>query len=203
MDALCLVIHTPSTRQNTSFYLSSIEFCEMCSCGGCGYRLGGVLFAEITLELLSLYRISDLFLVKVFERGWFVSFITRCCCQDAFGRKVKEQLVESRFRRRRTSYNCGKLVFSFSFVVCHVDYDFSQMGYSRRVVWSLGCLAISNYWLLDKNGRNHLCRSVPRSLVIWYILCGLCAVFPLVPVDRSENTFFMSVLFFHRSFVLL
>ncbi|XP_006456924.1 hypothetical protein AGABI2DRAFT_122803 [Agaricus bisporus var. bisporus H97] len=67
------------------------------------------------------------------------------------------------------------------------------MGYSRRVVWSLGCLAISNYWLLDKNGRNHLCRSVPRSLVIWYILCGLCAVFPLVPVDRSENTFFIAL----------
>jgi phosphatidylinositol glycan class N len=84
----------------------------------------------------------------------------------------------------------------FFFLFIMVTENDWKMGYTHRVIWSLGCLAVSSCWLLEKNGRERLRRLVPRSLVFWYILCGLCSVFPLVPVDRSENTFFMLVPFF-------
>ncbi|KAF9445334.1 PigN-domain-containing protein [Macrolepiota fuliginosa MF-IS2] len=66
-------------------------------------------------------------------------------------------------------------------------------GYTHRTVWSFGALAMANSWLFQKNGRASLYHSAPRSLVLWYILCAICAVFPLVPVDRRENVYFIAV----------
>lgn len=70
------------------------------------------------------------------------------------------------------------------------------LGYTHRVVWSLGSLVVANSWMLEKSGRTYVRQMTSRSaipILLWYALCGLCVLFPLVPVNRSENTFFIAM----------
>ncbi|KXN81842.1 GPI ethanolamine phosphate transferase 1 [Leucoagaricus sp. SymC.cos] len=75
---------------------------------------------------------------------------------------------------------------------CLFMHRFRQLGYTHRVIWSLGSLILANSWILEKNGRAVFCRLPSRSLVAWYTLFGICTLFPFVPVDRSESAFFIA-----------
>ncbi|TFK28974.1 GPI ethanolamine phosphate transferase 1 [Coprinopsis marcescibilis] len=58
------------------------------------------------------------------------------------------------------------------------------LGYTHRSIWSVGLLAIAIVWPLTWSSK----ASIPKPLIwTWVGSCFLTAVFPLLPVDKTES----------------
>ena len=61
-----------------------------------------------------------------------------------------------------------------------------QVGYTHRIVWSIGFLVIGFVWPAWR-WPEQILEEHPVVCLMWIVLCLTTAVFPMLDVNQSEN----------------
>jgi phosphatidylinositol glycan class N len=161
----------------------------------CGYVISGVAFVVLGVSW-------TLFAIQRYPLTYYVYIVFPCYFwREALVTSSGPLLASYRSGKLRASM---KLLLRAVFVIAAlqsmvvrvavfahipggqmVDLD-GQVGYTHRIVWSIGFLVIGFVWPAWR-WPDRILEEHPVTCSVWILLCLATAVFPMLDVNQSEN----------------